>query len=70
MSMDNTAHSATISNGIIPVKLTGRIVQQQPDWEQWEKLEFKHHDAYEAHRMCLDNQCHHPNITQMANNLT
>ena len=49
-SMDNAAHYATI-NGIIPVKLTHWIVQQQPDWEQWEKLEFKQHNAYEAQDM-------------------
>ena len=35
----------------MPVKLTCTIVQQQPDWEQWEKSEFRQHDAYKAQDM-------------------
>ena len=31
--IEDTAHYATI-NRIIPVKLTRKIVQQRPDWEQ------------------------------------
>ena len=47
---EDAEHYATI-NGIVPVKLTRRIVQKQPDWNQWEQSEFKQHDAYEAQNM-------------------
>ena len=32
-------------------KLTRRILQQQDDWSDWQKSEFKQLDAYEAQNM-------------------
>ena len=43
-------HYATI-NGLLPVKLTRRIVQQQPDWDLWQQSKFKQHDSYKAQEM-------------------
>ena len=49
--MDKDAHHYATINGIVPVKLTQRIVQQQPNWNLWEQSEFKEYNSYETQEM-------------------
>ena len=66
-STDNNTMRYAVIYGLIPVKLTQQILMQQPDWDMWEKSEFKQHMMPTKRNKCLAILSHHLDNMLMAN---